>query len=317
MKIAQCDFMTKVDTPPHIPIMLNEILEFAEPVLSAGGTYLDGTFGRGGHLTAILERYPSATGFGLDRDLEAIAYGQHHCKDWIDQGRLTLKHQNYADFDSQILGLFDFMLIDLGVSSPQLDQAERGFSFYHEGPLDMRMDLTQDFTASDILNTYSEAELIKVFKEQGEVRSPFRVVRAILHDRVNRPYQNTRDFAGMIERVDGWRKKGVHPATQYFLALRLEVNQELEATRIGIRSLVTGLKPKGRLAVLTFHSLEDRIVKWMFKEELKPLGRPLFKKVIEPSQDEIKNNPRSRSAKLRVFERSLQDADQRISDSSS
>jgi 16S rRNA (cytosine1402-N4)-methyltransferase len=178
------------------------------------------------------------------------------------------------------------------------------------------MDLTQDFTAQDILNRYSEDELIRVFKQLGEVRSPYRVVRAILHDRVHRPYLNTRDFAGMIERVDGWRKKGVHPATQYFLALRLEVNQELEAIRVGLRALVSGLKPGGRLAVLTFHSLEDRIVKWIFKDEFKQLGCPLFKKVIEPTQEEVRQNPRSRSAKLRVFERNLQDAGNKISNSS-
>jgi len=307
--------MTKVDTPLHIPILLSEIVEVAKPVLQKESCYLDATFGRGGHLRAILERYPQVTAVGLDRDLEAIQYGRENLEHFLNEGRLKLIHQNYADFDHKILGCFDFILIDLGVSSPQLDQAHRGFSFYQEGPLDMRMDLTQDFTASDILNSYSEDELIRVFKELGEIRSPYRVVRAILQDRVSRPYQTTRDFASMIERVDGWRKKGSHPATQYFLALRLEVNQELEATRSGVKALVAGLKPGGRLAVLTFHSLEDRIVKWLFKDELKHLGRPLFKRVIEPTQDEVKANPRSRSAKLRVFERSLQDADAKFSSS--
>jgi 16S rRNA (cytosine1402-N4)-methyltransferase len=309
--------MTKVDNPSHIPIMLKEIIGFAEPVLKNSGCYLDGTFGRGGHLTAILERYPQVTAVGLDRDLEAIQYGIENLSHYLKNGRLKLIHQNYANFDHKVLGFFDFILIDLGVSSPQLDQAQRGFSFYQEGPLDMRMDQTQDLKASDILNSYSEDELIRVFKELGEVRSPYRVVRAILHDRVNRPYQTTRDFAGMIERVEGWKKKGIHPATQYFLALRLEVNQELEATRLGVKALAAGLKPGGRLAVLTFHSLEDRIVKWLFKDELRHLGRPLFKKVIEPSEDEVKANPRSRSAKLRVFERSLQDADTQCSNSPS
>jgi len=308
--------MTKVDTPLHIPIMLNEILSFAEPVLSGTGRYLDGTFGRGGHLKSILKKFPYVEAVGLDRDLEAVDFGNSHLREFTESNRLRLVHQNYANYDPNVFGKFEFMLIDLGVSSPQLDQPERGFSFYSEGPIDMRMDLTQSFTALDIIDSYSEEELIRVFKELGEVRSPYRVVRAILHDRVNRPYQTTKDLAGMIERVDGWRKKGTHPATQYFLGLRLEVNQELEATRVGLRAMVSGLTYGGRLAVLTFHSLEDRIVKWMFKEELKHLGRPLFKKVVEPTQNELRENPRARSAKLRVFERSLQDADHKNSDSS-
>jgi 16S rRNA (cytosine1402-N4)-methyltransferase len=320
LKPAQCFFMTKVDNHHdlysqdcshslHIPIMLKEILDFAKPLLSNGGRYFDGTFGRGGHLRSILSQYPLVTAVAYDRDLEAVEYGEKHFQSFIKEDRLTITHRNYGSFDIQSEGLFDFMLIDLGVSSPQLDQGERGFSFYHEGPLDMRMDLTQNFKASDILNEYTEAELIRVFKELGEVRSPYRVVRAVLHDRQISPYSRTRDFAGLIERVDGWRKKGVHPATQYFLALRLEVNQELEETREGLRSLVAGLKPGGRLAVLTFHSLEDRIVKWMFKDEFKALGRPLFKKVIESSEEEMIKNPRSRSAKLRIFERSLHEVD--------
>lgn len=302
--------MTKVEVTPHIPIMVNEILGFAEPCLSKPGTrYFDGTFGRGGHLKAILERYPNCTALAFDRDQEAITYAEQNFKSLLEESRLQVAHKNYADFNPQELGEFDYMLIDLGVSSPQLDEAARGFSFYHDGPLDMRMDHEQELTAADILNTYPEKELIQIFKEYGEVKSPFRVVRALLHDRQVTPYTSTRAFAGMIERVDRWKRKGSHPATQYFLGLRLAVNQELEATQEGVRRLVTGLKPHGRLAVLTFHSLEDRIVKRLFKDELKEFGRPVFKKVMEPSQDEIRQNPRSRSAKLRVFERSLQDAD--------
>lgn len=302
--------MTKVETPLHIPIMVTEILQFAEPILSnKDSIYLDGTFGRGGHLKAILQQYLHAKALAFDRDLQAIEYAQAHFSDFISAERLQLLHRNFTDYQAVENGQFDFGLIDLGVSSPQLDQANRGFSFYLDGPLDMRMDLSQALTAEEVIQTYPEEELIRIFKEYGEVRSPYRVVRAIVHDRQNKVFSSTRDLAGLIERVDGWHKKGVHPATQYFLALRLEVNQELEATRAGIKNLITtGLKTNGRLVVLTFHSLEDRIVKRLFKEELVDYGRPLFKKVIEPSQDEIKVNPRSRSCKLRVFERTVQDA---------
>lgn len=302
--------MTKVEAPLHIPIMVTEILQFAEPLLGNGDSvYLDGTFGRGGHLKAILNQYPQAKALAFDRDQQAIEYAKDNFSDLIATQRLELFHRNFTDYEANECGQFDFGLIDLGVSSPQLDQASRGFSFYLDGPLDMRMDLSQSLTAEEVIQTYSEDELVRIFKEYGEVRSPYRVVRAIVHDRHSKVFSSTRDLAGLIERVDGWHKKGVHPATQYFLALRLEVNQELEATRSGIRNLITtGLKTNGRLVVLTFHSLEDRIVKRLFKDELVEYGRPLFKKVIEPSQDEIKVNPRSRSCKLRVFERTVQDA---------
>lgn len=302
--------MTKVEAPLHIPIMVTEILHYAEPILSnINSVYFDGTFGRGGHLKAVLNHYPLTQAIAFDRDQQAIEYANMHLSNLIESQRLQIFHRNFTDFEVETCGQFDFGLIDLGVSSPQLDQASRGFSFYLDGPLDMRMDLSQALTAQEIIQSYSEDELIRIFKEYGEVRSPYRVVRALVHDRHNKTFSSTRDLAGLIERVDGWHKKGVHPATQYFLALRLEVNQELEATRAGIKNLITtGLKTNGRLAVLTFHSLEDRIVKRLFKDELVEFGRPLFKKVIEPSQDEIKINPRSRSCKLRVFERTVQDA---------
>ena len=148
----------------------------------------------------------------------------------------------------------------------------------------------------------SEDELNELFKELGEIRSPYRVTRAIVNDRIETPYKTTRELASLIERVEGWQKKGFHPATQFFMALRLEVNQELEVVRKSLNPLIHGLKPKARLAVLTFHSLEDRIVKNAFKDfnDL-DLGAPLFKKVIQAERDEAKDNPRSRSAKLRIF----------------
>lgn len=297
---------TRAMSALHIPVMLKEILQSFEPLLLPAQNpqirYLDGTFGRGGHTRAVLESSPLVHAVALDRDLQAIDYGKQEFSTYVESGRLKLVHANYSDFESLNLGLFDLMLMDLGVSSPQLDQADRGFSFYHDGPLDMRMDATEPRKASDLIQELSEDELIELFKNYGEIQKPFRVVRAIVHDRKTKTFETTRDLAGLIERVEGWRKKGFHPATQYFQALRIEVNQELKHLEESLRPLVLGLKPKGRLAVLTFHSLEDRIVKNTFKS-FEELGKPVNKKVIQPEWSEAQKNSRARSAKLRVFER--------------
>lgn len=264
--------------------------------------YLDGTLGRGGHLRAILDRWPQITAVAFDQDPTAIAYAKENFATEIQQNRLQLVHRNFSEYTVEEFGTFDGMLLDLGVSSPQLDQADRGFSFYHDGPLDMRMNPQKGLTAADIIATFSEEQLIEIFKSYGEIQRPFRVVRAIIADRQTKPFLRTRDLAGLIERVDGWQRKGFHPATQYFMALRLVVNQELEILEPSLLKLVHGLRPKGRIAVLTFHSLEDRIVKNTFKE-FESLGLPVNKKVIVPSREEESSNPRSRSAKLRVFEK--------------
>jgi 16S rRNA (cytosine1402-N4)-methyltransferase len=289
----------------HTPVMLKEVLSFATPLLRNDGfkvAYLDGTFGRGGHLKAILEIAPEATAVGLDRDLEAIEYGRKEMENWVANDRLKLIHANYSEYENLNIGPFDFVLLDLGVSSPQLDNGPRGFSFYHEGPLDMRMNQTEGFTAADIINGYAENDLARIFIEFGEVRRPFRVINAIVTDRKTKPFVSTRDLAGLIERVDGWHRKGHHPATQYFQALRIEVNKELETLEAAIIPIIKGLKPRGRLAVLTFHSLEDRIVKNIFKSS-DDLGKNLTKKVLQAEWAEAKDNSRARSAKLRVFER--------------
>jgi len=289
----------------HIPVLLSQIIEvLSPPILAAKDPiYFDGTFGRGGHLAALLQQFPQLRAFAADRDADAIQFGEQHFAEEIKTRRLRLQHANFADFSVREWGLFDAMLVDLGVSSPQLDQGPRGFSFYHEGPLDMRMDTRQETTAADLIATLSEDELIHLFQEYGEISKPYRVVRALVHDRKSEPFTTTHQLASLIERVDGWRRKGSHPATQYFLALRLQVNQELAAVETGLPALLLGLKPRGRLAVLTFHSLEDRIVKNLFKER-SDLGTPVFKKVITAEWTEQKKNPRARSAKLRVFERS-------------
>jgi 16S rRNA (cytosine1402-N4)-methyltransferase len=285
----------------HKPVLLNEVLTIAKEI--APQTILDGTFGRGGHSRALLEAIPGARLTGLDQDLAAI---EHARTQFIDfQSRFKIHHFNFhaiANLKDIPAGGFDVILLDLGVSSPQLDTPERGFSFYHDGPLDMRMNQTQETSAAIVVNTRSEVELNELFADYGEIRRPQRVVRAIVNDRKEKPFQTTRELASLIERVEGWSKKGHHPATRYFLALRMAVNNELSGLEACIPDLLRALSPKGRLMIITFHSLEDRIIKYAFRER-RELGRPLFKKVIVPSREEERDNPRARSAKLRVFQR--------------
>lgn len=299
--------MTKVQGELHRPVMLQEILTAFQPVFQDSEKkeirYFDGTLGRGGHLAAVLKMDSRVQAVAMDRDPEAIQYAQEKFKFEIENRCLQLHAGNFSEFDPQKWPLFDIMLLDLGVSSPQLDEGRRGFSFYHHGPLDMRMDTTQGMTAAEYVNSASEEELIEVFKNYGEIHKPFRVVRALAHDRKEKKlFETTQELAGLIERVEGWHRKGFHPATQYFMALRLVVNQELQAVESALVPLIHGLRPGGRLAVLTFHSLEDRIVKNLFKERT-DLGSPVNKKVIQPQWSEAKDNPRARSAKLRIFER--------------
>lgn len=291
----------------HIPVLLSPVLERAISEPKERLRIWDGTFGRGGHTEALLKTFPQAQVLGTDRDQAAIEYGQENFKTLIDDGRLQLKHFNFHHFETlNSLGVmegFDSILIDLGVSSPQLDEPERGFSFYHEGPLDMRMDRSQDFKASDIVNHWSEQDLIRLFQEVGEIPRPHRVVKEIIDRRKERDFTTTKELSFLIERTFGWRKKGKHPATNFFLALRMEVNQELSELESSLSAIMErALKPKGRLLVITFHSAEDRIVKRLFKSSLH-LGDNLTKKVIAPERSEILLNPRSRSAKLRVFQR--------------
>lgn len=302
------DIRTKVQlSPDHYPVMINEILEaFSVFKDKEDLKYFDGTFGRGGHYMLVKAMLPEMKAVVMDQDLQAIEFAKNRFPTEVQSGDLKLIHGNFSQFSDHNLENFDMMLLDLGVSSPQLDQADRGFSFYNDGPLDMRMNQQQDLTAEMIINTASEDDLIRIFQEYGEVRRPFRVVRAIVHDRKEKAFQSTRELAGLIERVDGWQVKGHHPATRYFMALRLAVNAELQVVQEALPAMMKALKPGGRLAVITFHSLEDRIVKNIFRED-KTLGRPVNKKVIVPTQEECDANSRSRSAKLRIFERSAQD----------
>ncbi len=287
----------------HTPVLLQEILGFVRQSERPVKFGLDVTFGRGGHTRAFLEEFNDLKMTAVDRDLEALEYANAEFKSWIDQSRLHLHHGNFhvqVPMPEAQEG-WDIILADLGVSSPQLDRPERGFSFYHEGPLDMRMDQSQTFTAADIVNTWPSDDLVQLFRDLGEIRRPHRVVQRITEFRKEKPFSTTKELAELIERAEGWRKKGHHPATQFFLALRLEVNQELADLRLAAEKLINSLAPQGRLLIITFHSLEDRIIKYAFKEST--MGRPVNKKVVVPERKECVDNPRSRSAKLRVFQR--------------
>lgn len=280
----------------HVPVLLNEVIDaFSSLKNKADLVYFDGTFGRGGHYSKLNEVYSISETFATDQDLSAIEFAHKNFP------TVKISHENFYHFSLHNKNKLDMALLDLGVSSPQLDESDRGFSFMRDGPLDMRMNQKLEKTAADLVNTCSEAELFKIFSEYGEVKKSAKVVRAILKDRETQKFETTLQLAKMIERVDGWQKKGFHPATQYFMGLRLVVNQELEVTEKAIPLLIDQLNEDGRLAIITFHSLEDRIVKNIFNENSS--GFSVYKKVIVPSDEECKNNPRARSAKLRVFQK--------------
>ncbi|MCK6599610.1 MAG: 16S rRNA (cytosine(1402)-N(4))-methyltransferase RsmH, partial [Bdellovibrionaceae bacterium] len=230
----------------HIPVLLNEIKAHFELFRSyPNPIYFDGTFGRGGHYRELKKMIPQMKAVVFDQDPEAIKYAHQEFSNEITSEELVIFHDNFANFEKHYQGPIDFALLDLGVSSPQLDEAYRGFSFYHQGPLDMRMNNSSGTTAADIVNNYSEKELADLFISLGEVRNPFRVVRAIIHDRDKTPFVNTKDLSGMIERVDGWRRKGFHPATQYFMALRLAVNNELQVVEQVLPQLMKRINSGG------------------------------------------------------------------------
>ncbi len=286
----------------HLPVLFNEVIDsFSVFKGKEGLNYFDGTFGRGGHAAGILKVYNPAKSYASDQDWAAIEYAKNHFP------QVEISHENFLEFGQRhqnSLVKFDMILLDLGVSSPQLDMAERGFSFNKSGPLDMRMNQKSALTAAQIINELPEEELMKIFKDFGEVPNPFHVVKAIVKDRVLNPFETTLQLSSLIERVDGWHKKGFHPATQYFMALRLVVNRELHVIEEALPLLINQLADQGRISVITFHSLEDRLVKNLFKESKS--GFPVSKKVIAPSDEECKINPRARSAKLRVFQKGLE-----------
>ena len=299
---------------PHIPIMVDDVLDGLQVVQRTNPIYVDGTLGAGGHSHAILSADDTARVIAFDRDLDAIAIAQETLISFSD--RVTIHHASYLEMGTLITEPVDGILLDLGLSSMQVDDAARGFSFRHDAPLDMRFDPTsEDPTAGELLNGLPEEDIANIIYHYGEERQSRKIARAIV---TNRPVKSTKQLADLIaDTIRG--KPKIHPATLTFQALRIAVNRELEAVETILPTAIDLLKPGGRLAVITFHSLEDRIVKHTFKEEatdcICPPKQPICtcghkarvklvnRKPIVANDEEIAENPRSRSAKLRIVER--------------
>lgn len=292
----------------HVPVLLQDVVDAAIPLAGKEGLFIDGTFGRGGHSIAMLEAVPDLRILGLDCDHEALEFAKATYSDVMKSERLEVARANFSDFDVPLAGRkLSGVLLDLGVSSPQLDQGHRGFSFYHDGPLDMRMDHSRQETAADIVNTWDEEGLKELFVTYGEIYNSAKVVSRIIERRQEQLFTTTGELAKLIEGAMGWQKKGFHPATNYFMALRIQVNQELTRLEKVLPKFLEALVHGGRILVITFHSLEDRIVKESFRAfEDEGLGVRVNKKVIQAEWAEQKQNPRARSAKLRVFEKGTQ-----------
>jgi 16S rRNA (cytosine1402-N4)-methyltransferase len=303
----------------HIPVLKAEVLEALRP--QDGGRYADGTVGGGGHAAAILQASsPGGWLWGCDRDGVAIEAARERLAEYA--GRSELRQGNFAELARWVAGgSCDGVLLDLGVSSHQLDVAERGFSCRLCGPLDMRQDRRQALTAAVLVNQTEPEELARIFWDYGGERNSRRIARAIERERRAHPFETTEQLAGLIERLVPRQGSRTHPATQVFQALRIAVNDEIGSLRQGLAAAVTLLKPGGRLAVITFHSLEDRVVKEFGRQrtrdysvegdvdvpELRRPCRPELRweqrKAIRPGADEIAANPRSRSAQLRILQK--------------
>ena len=290
------------DTWQHIPILAEEIADLL--LQNKGGYYLDGTLGLGGHSKLFLSRLESkAKILGLDKDSKAIKFAENKVADC----RLITRQASYLQAPAILKELnwpsLDGALFDLGLSSYQLDDASRGFSFLKSGPLDMRFDNTKGITAADLVNTWPADKLEYIFKTYGEEHQAQKIALAICQARRETSIKTTTELANLIEKhIPRFGK--THPATRIFQALRIAVNEELETVAKAPKMLKDIIKPGGRAAFLTFHSTEDRIIKQSFKEmEKSGFWRLVNKKLITPSDEEIKNNSRSRSAGLRVIER--------------
>ena len=302
---------------PHKPVLYQEIIHALQP--HSGGRYVDGTLGAGGHARGILEACaPDGSLLGLDVDPQALAFARETLAPY--EGRIHLVQASHITLSEQLAALkwdlVDGIVLDLGASSMQFDDAGRGFSFMQDGPLDMRFGPHALMSAEQIVNTFDERELADIIFRYGEDRDSRKIAKAIV---MNRPLRTTRELVAVIEKASPRRGERVHPATQTFQALRIVVNDELAAVEKTLPQAVAALRPSGRCAVISFHSLEDRIVKGYFREQGKDIVNPPYeqkyaeerkavvklvnKKPILPSDEEIKDNPRARSAKLRVVEK--------------
>jgi 16S rRNA (cytosine1402-N4)-methyltransferase len=303
--------------PVHVPVLLDEVIAGLQA--RRGGYFVDCTVGLGGHAAAILEKIsPTGKLLGIDADPEAIKLSQDKLSDYGEA--VTLVNDNFVNLEA-ICGRYHFhpvdgILFDLGVSSLQLDTAERGFSFHLDAPLNMRFDAGQGLTASDIVNSFSEQELAKLIEKYGEERHSRRIARHIVQ---NRPIATTVELARLVGQASGGKHAKIHPATRTFMALRIAVNSELQNLELALEQTINLLRPGGRLTVISYHSLEDRIVKQFMRYAASsclcppgtvicrcghvPTLKLISRKVIKPTSLEIESNPRSRSAKLRIAER--------------
>ncbi|MCU7917971.1 MAG: 16S rRNA (cytosine(1402)-N(4))-methyltransferase RsmH [Candidatus Thiodiazotropha sp. (ex Dulcina madagascariensis)] len=303
----------------HLSVLLQPSVEALK--IDPAGVYMDGTFGRGGHSRLILEALgEQGRLIAIDRDPQAVAYGRRL---FGHDARFSIVQESFAmlaDVAEQagVMGRVNGILLDLGVSSPQLDQAERGFSFSKDGPLDMRMDPGSGVSAAEWLARAEMAEIAGVLKAYGEERHAKRIARAIVNARSERPITTTLQLAELVSRANPSREKGKHPATRSFQAIRIFINAELDALRLSLQRVLDVLMVGGRLAVISFHSLEDRLVKRFMRDQARgddfPPGVPvtqdqlqprlrLVGKVLRPGAAELAANPRARSAVLRVAER--------------
>ncbi|MFW6131727.1 MAG: 16S rRNA (cytosine(1402)-N(4))-methyltransferase RsmH [Candidatus Aminicenantaceae bacterium] len=297
-----------MNSPFHTPVLLSELMEYLD--VSREGIYVDCTLGLGGHAVEILKRNPHAKLVGIDIDEESLNIARKKLEPYAS--RVIIYHSDFRylpdiDIDfSKIKAIY----MDLGMSSFQLNSTERGFSFNTEGPLDMRMDLRNNLTASKIINEYSEKRLNEIFFKFGELKQAKRLAHEIVSNRKGEKFKTTSQLRRLCEEVCRWRpQKGkIHPAAKVFQALRIEVNQELNNLSDFIEEISEKIKKKARIAAISFHSLEDRIIKHTFKKLAHPKTsnstlKILTKKPVIPSEKEISLNPRSRSAKLRVAEK--------------
>lgn len=279
----------------HVPVLSQELIEGLN--ITQSGHYLDATVGGGGHTGLILGTFPDVKVTGIDRDSMAIAAAKSKLQAYIPH-RLEFWQGNFADYQPR--ERFDGIIADLGVSSPQLDQAERGFSFRQSAPLDMRMDASQSLTGAEIINHWDEKTLARIFFEYGEERLSRRIARRIVS---MRPFETTTQLAEAIATTvpPKYRYGRIHPATRVFQALRIAVNQELTSLEKLLHQSPQWLKPGARIAIISFHSLEDRLVKHSFRNSLSL--NVMTKKPITAQKEELDHNPRARSAKLRIAEK--------------
>jgi 16S rRNA (cytosine1402-N4)-methyltransferase len=305
-------------TPTHKPVLLNEVLDAMN--LESADLVVDGTLGLGGYSEEALNRSSKLRVIAFELDEENLAFAKQRLSKFAD--RISYINDNFGNLEDALAEIgvkeVDGIMLDLGLSSPQIDVAERGFSFMREGALDMRFGKMQELTAAEVVNTYPLEDLSRIFREYGEEKSAWRIANAIFERRKTKKFETTTELADMIADLFHGKKQKIHPATRIFQALRIEVNKELEMLENALKQSLKVLKPEGRLAVVAYHSLEDRIVKNFFRENareyvnlpnelttriLQPPLKIVFKKPITPTADEIWENPRSRSAKLRVAEK--------------